>query len=89
MKATKIKMKKGCTYSNSTREIDSIYLDATNNYWKKEVVHDYLVTHPKSIQVNIFPYPFLEPVESKYGEKYVRSAANDSSKDNLLQLPRE
>ena len=42
---------------------------------------------PKSIQVNIFPY--LVPMTSRLGEKYVRSEANNTTEDNLLKLPRE
>lgn len=89
MKATKIKMKKNCNYSSNVCDIDSIYLDSINAYWKKERVHDYLNLWPKSIQVNIAPYPSLIPVVSSTGEKYVRSEANYTTMDNLLKLPRE
>lgn len=89
MKATKIKMKLYCRSSQNVQDIDSIYIDSVGTYWKKERVHDYLKLFPKSIQVNIFPYPDLIPVTSQLGEKYVRSEANHTTKDNLLKLPRE
>lgn len=89
MKATKIKMKLYCGSSKNVQDIDSIYIDSTGTYWKKERVHDYLKTFPKSIQVNIFPYPYLIPATSQLGEKYVRSEANNTTVDNLLNLPRE
>lgn len=91
MKAIKIKMKTGCKYSNSTLEIDEIYITGCNNpgYFKKEVLYDYLKSNPNSIVVNIYPYPYLVPALSIYGEKYVKSEANNNEKDNLLNLPRE
>lgn len=91
MKAVKIKMKYGCGNSNSLVEIDQIYITGCTNpgYFKKEVIHDYLKSHPNSIRVNVSPYPFLEPVISANGEKYVRSNANNYLRDNLLNLPRE
>ncbi|MCI6004752.1 MAG: DUF3892 domain-containing protein [Blautia sp.] len=89
MKAIKIKMKHCCAYSQDVCDIDSIYMDATNSYWKKAEVYDFLKRYPKSIQVNIPPYPFLIPAVSSTGEKYVRSEANHTSADNLLKLPRE
>lgn len=88
MKATKIKMKSNCGYSRNVQDIDSIYIDAIGTYWKKAEVYDYLKQFPKSIQVNIFPYPYLIPAISVLGEKYVRSEANDTVMDNLLKLPR-
>ena len=33
-------------------------------------------------------YPYVIPALSAYGEKYVRSEANGTSRDNLLNLPR-
>ncbi|HWR24183.1 MAG TPA: DUF3892 domain-containing protein [Feifaniaceae bacterium] len=91
MKATKIRMKQGCFYSNDLTEIDEIYLTGsqTEMYYKKEVLHDYVQKNPNSIQVNIPPYPSLIPAVSKRREKYVRSMPNDSANDNLLRLPRE
>ena len=89
MKAIKIKMKRNCGDSRNVQDIDSIYIDAANTYWKKSQVYDYLQKFPKTITVNIAPYPYLISAMSIQGEKYVRSAANGTSKDNLLMLPRE
>lgn len=91
MKAIKIKMKYGCFQSNSLLEIDEIYLTGCNNegYFKKEILHDYLKDNPGSIQVNISPYPDVEPAISSNNEKYVRSKGNSTIRDNLLALPRE
>lgn len=91
MKATKIKMKPGCNYSNNLTEIDQIYLEGCqeDGYYYKSAVHDFLKRNPNSIQVNIYPYPNLQPVVSQNGEKYVRSEANYTGNDNLLSLPRE
>lgn len=89
MKATKIKMKNQCEYSGNVCDIDSIYLDAMCSYYKKADIFDYLKRYPKSIQVNIYPYPYLIPTISITGEKYVRSEANGTTVDNLLKLPRE
>ena len=88
MKAIKIKMKRNCGDSRNVQDIDSIYIDQIGTYWKKAEVYDYLKQFPKSIEVNIFPYPYLVPVMSVLGEKYVRSEANDTVTDNLLKLPR-
>lgn len=84
MKAIKIKMKRNCGNSGNVQDIDG-----TNTYWKKSEVYDYLQKFPKTITVNIAPYPYLIPAMSIQGEKYVRSVANSTSKDNLLMLPRE
>ena len=89
MKAIKIKMKRNCSNSGNVQDIDSIYIDQTSTYWKKSEVYDYLQKFPKTITVNIAPYPYLIPAMSIQGEKYVRSVANSTSKDNLLMLPRE
>lgn len=90
MKATKIKMKPGCGTSNNLLEIDSIYLTGAKDekFYAKAAVHDAVKENPGCIQVNIAPYPNLVPATSAQGEKYVRSAANDSTADNLLKLPR-
>lgn len=88
MKATKIKMKSGCRNSQNLCEIDSIYLEEMERFIKKEDIHDHLVKHPKTIYVNIYPYPFLQPAISIQGEKYIRSAPNSTTDDNLLKLPR-
>lgn len=91
MYATRIKMKQGCYYSSSTKEISEIYVEGCNNpgYFAKEVLHDYLKENPHSISVKITPYPYLQPATSANGEKYVRSEPNDTPNDNLLRLPRE
>lgn len=91
MLATKILMKASCAYSNNVQEIDQIYVDGCNNpgFFKKELLHDYVKAHPKSIQVNIRPFPYLVARTSKKnGEKYVASEPNDTPNDNLLKLPR-
>lgn len=90
MRATRIKMKNGCANSNSTVEIAEVYVDGCNNagFFEKGVLHDYLKTNPGSIQVNIYPYPNVIPAVSSNGEKYVRSESNNTSRDNLLELPR-
>ena len=90
MKATKIKMKSGCT-NGGLLEIDEIYVEGCTNpgFFKKEVLHKYLTNHPGKIQVNIWPYPDVIPAVSSNGEKYVRSAPNEWTHDNLLDLPRE
>lgn len=91
MKATKIKMKPGCGYSSNLTEIDQIYLEGcqNNGYYYKSAIYDYLKNNPNSIQVNIYPYPDLQPLLSQNGEKYVRSEPDYTGKDNLLSLPRE
>lgn len=91
MYAKKIKMQQGCNRSQKLLEIDSIYLDGCDNpgFFKKEVLHDYLIHHPNSIQVAIFPYPDIMPVRSSLGEKYVKSTPDQTQHDNLLSLPRE
>ena len=90
MKATKIKMQFGCNYSNNLAEIDEIYLEGCtqDGFYPKDIVHDFLREHPNSIQVNIYPYPNLQPLISQNGEKYVRSEPDYTGKDNLLMLPR-
>ena len=91
MYATKIKMQQGCYNSQSLLEIDSIFIEGCNNpgFFKKAVLHDYLKENPGAIKVKISPYPKVIPATSSKGEKYVRSTPNDSTHDNLLDLPRE
>ena len=89
MKAIKIKMKRNCGNSENVQDIDSIYIDGTNTYWKKSEVYDYLQKFPKTITVNIPPYSYLIPAMSIQKEKYVKSVADSTQKDNLLMLPRE
>jgi hypothetical protein len=88
--ARKIKMKSGCNNSYSTKEIAEIYVDgcAEPGFFPKHELHDYLKKHPSSIKVSISPFPYLVPATSSSGEKYVRSEPNDTSRDNLLKLPR-
>lgn len=90
MKATKRRMKQGCEYSNNVQEISELYITGCDNpgLFKKDVLYDYLIDNPGSIQVDIYPYPNLIPVKSVYGEKYVRSSPNNSTSDNLLSLPK-
>ena len=90
MKATRIKMKRGCAQSNNTTQISEIYVEGCTNpgYFTKESLYDYLKKNPDSIQVNIYPYPNLIPALSSNQEKYVRSEPNDTPNDNLLKLPR-
>lgn len=51
MKATKIKMKPGCSNSTKTTEIDQIYIEGCTNpgYFKKATLYDYLKSNPNSI----------------------------------------
>ena len=92
MKATGIRLKASCSNPDSPKltEIDSIYLEGCTNpgLRKKETLYDYLQEYPKTIQVNIRPYPNLIPQLSKNNEKYVKSEPNGSGRDNLLCLPR-
>lgn len=57
MKATKIKMKPGCSNSTKTTEIDQIYIEGCTNpgYFKKATLYDYLKSNPNSIYVDISP----------------------------------
>ena len=92
MYATKIKMRPGCSNSQNLIEIDSIYIvdgSRYSGYCKKESLCDYLSENPRTIKVDITPYPFLVPAISSLGEKYVRSESNGYTHDNLLSLPRE
>ncbi|MCL2859359.1 MAG: DUF3892 domain-containing protein [Oscillospiraceae bacterium] len=91
MKAIKIKMKAGCSRSNNLVEIDKIYISGCSEpgYYTKAYLHDYLNKNPNSIQVNIYPYPNLQPMLSSNKEKYVRSEPDKNGYDNLLCLPRE
>lgn len=91
MYATKIKMQRGCYYSQSLLEIDEIFIEGCNNpgFYKKAVLHNYLKDNPGTISVKIAPYPTVIPATSSRGEKFVRSSPNDYTHDNLLDLPRE
>ena len=85
--ATHIKMKSGHENSQSLIEIDQIYI-RDRGWYRKADLYDHLVKNPKTIAVNIYPYPYLIPAISSNREKYVRSNPNDYEHDNLLDLPR-
>ena len=91
MKATKIKMRPGCRSSQSLLEIDQVYITGCKEpgYYKKEDLHDHLKKHPGTIQVDIPPYPNVVPAISSRQEKYIRSSPDNSTSDDLLDLPRE
>ena len=90
MYVTQIKMCSGCSTSLSCQDIDSIYLEGITkpDFYKKEVLHDFLVENPNTITVNLGSHPNLEPAVSLNGTKYVRSESNNTEQDNLLKLPR-
>ena len=70
-------------------EIDSLYLqcDKFEGWYEKGMIHDWL-KKGNAAKVNIAPYPELQPIASIFtGEKYVRSAPDGSTHDNLLGLP--
>ena len=86
--ATKLKMNYGCRNSKFPEDIDQIYI-YEHGWYKKATLHDYLKKYPKSIVVNIRPFPYLIPETSRYGEKYVRSNPDSYKHDDLMDLPRE
>lgn len=86
--ATKLKMKYGCWNSQRPEEIDQIYIHDCG-WYPKEVLHDHLKQHPKSIVVNISPYPYLIPAVSSMREKYVRSNPDIWKYDDLIDLQKE
>lgn len=90
MYATMLKMQQGCNTSQSLLEIDEIYIEGCTNpgFFKKAILHDFLEKNPGSIQVKIRPFPDVIPAISSRNEKYVRSSPNNSTHDNLLDLPR-
>ena len=90
MYATKIKMKRGCGNSNSTLEIDEIYIEGAKEekFYKKANVHNAVKNNPGCIKVKLGKNPDLIPCVSSNQEKYVRSEPNDTPNDNLLKLPR-
>ena len=90
MYATKIKMMPGCGNSQKAVEINEIYIEGCKapGFSKKGVLHDYLKGNPGTIKVKISPYPSLIPAISSRGEKYVRSAPDEYTHDDLLDLPR-
>ena len=88
--ATQIKMRPNSFYSNDLLEIDEIDIEgcSTPGFFKKEILFDFLRENPHTIQVNIYPYPDLIPAISVNREKYVRSTLDNTTRDNLLRLPR-
>lgn len=90
MRAVRIRMKPNSFSSNDLLEIDEIYVEGCSNpgFFKKEILHDFLRKNPHTIQVNIYPYPDLIPAVSVNREKYVRSTPDNTTRDNLLRLPR-
>ena len=70
-------------------EIDSLYLQCNEfeGWYEKGMIHDWL-KKGNAAKVSIAPYPELQPMASIFtGEKYVRSAPDGSTHDNLLSLP--
>ena len=86
--AEKIKMMYGCWKSSHPEEIDQIYI-RDYGWYAKAVLYDYLKKYPKSIAVNIWPYPCLIPALSSNREPYVRSNPDIWKHDDLMDLPRE
>jgi hypothetical protein len=88
MYAEKIKMQYGCWNSQKPEEISQIYIRGYGWYYKA-TLYDHLKQNPRSIAVNIWPYPCLIPALSSNREKYVRSSPDIWSHDDLMDLPRE
>lgn len=85
--ATNIKMNFGCWNSQHPEDIDQIYIQGYG-WYKKAVLYDHLQRYPKSIAVNIMPYPVLIPAVSCNREKYVRSNPDIYKHDDLMDLPK-
>lgn len=87
--ATKIQLRRPVPSRPKEQDILAIFLlgERYKGYYPKEQIHDMLVLG-EEIRVDIYPYPYLEPMLSPRGEKYVRSEPNKSPHDNLLNLPR-
>ena len=85
--AEKIKMKYGCWNSQYPEEIDQIYIRGYG-WYEKGTLHKHLKQYPKSIVVNISPYPYLIPAISSKREEYVRSNPDPWKHDDLMDLPR-
>lgn len=91
IKATKIKMHKGKEHSNSLTEIELIYLTGVkqDGWYTKESIYNFIISNPElSIHVDILPNPKLIAALNN-NQKYVRSEPNNSTHDNLLNLPRQ
>lgn len=88
--ATKIKMNRGCYNSDNLLEIDQIFIQNSKDGWyKKATIHDHVKKYPRSITVRTSSGPYVIPAISSNGEKYVKSSPNNTTRDNLLSLPRE
>jgi hypothetical protein len=92
MYATKIQMKKNAAMSDELQAIDQVYVVGNvffqTGWYKPEFLHDYLKANPRSIQVNLAPFPPMSPA-GETGKKFVMSAPGKNEKDVLLNLPRE
>ena len=68
-----------------------LYPKDLNLYFKYQIscYHYHLIKYPKSITVKNEYGPYVIPATSSNGEKYVKSAPNSTTRDNLLYLPRE
>ncbi len=87
---TKIKMIKNQNYLENISEL--LIFDDSNNsseWYKRQDIYNY-VNKGGIIRVNIDPsYNKLVSVKNQYGTEYVRSSPNNSTKDDLLDLPKE
>ncbi|WP_050498005.1 DUF3892 domain-containing protein [Oenococcus oeni] len=86
--ATAVKMQSGRAYSHDVLAIDSIQLKYSNgdiSWSKKEDIYNHLLIYPKSIKVNISPYPDLIPEHDGF-TKYVKSQPDRTGDDKLLSL---
>ena len=81
-------MNYGCQNSQYPEDIDQIYI-RDHGWYKKADLYDHLKKHPKSIVVNISPFPYLIPALSSNQEKYVRSNPDIWKHDDLMDLPKE
>ena len=86
--AEKVRLKYGCWDSQYPEEISQIYIRGYG-WHDKEYLHDYLKGNPKSVAVDIWPYPYLIPAVSSNREKYVRSNPDIWGHDDLMDLPKE
>lgn len=86
--ATRLKMNYGCGNSQYPEDIEQIYIHECG-WYKKATLYDHVKQYPKSIVVNIPPYPYLIPAVSSKGEKYVKSTPDNWRHDDLMDLPKE
>ena len=89
MKATRITLSFGSGLFGCQPQISQIYIAGCEKegLYEKDLLYDYLIKHPRSIQVGIFPFPYLLPVKSRNGKKNVRSKPDRVENDNLFNLP--